>query len=81
MQALDFADELKNINTPTLVLFGGADSLLHTNLDAYPMHTYRCSSGQHMRSAFIKPTVLQNTVHQFVQHGALNTQTLRAKNL
>ena len=35
MQALDFADELKNINTPTLVLSGGADSLLHTNLDDY----------------------------------------------
>ena len=35
MQALDFADELKNINTPTLVLPGGAHSMLHINLDDY----------------------------------------------
>ena len=58
MQALDFTGELKNINTPTLVLSGGADPLLHktwTITDAYPIPACRCSLGQHMRSTFVKP--------------------------
>jgi hypothetical protein len=33
MQPLGFKGELKNINTPTLVLSCGMDPLLHANLD------------------------------------------------
>ena len=55
MQSMDFTGELKNINTPTLVLSGGGAPPLNTNLGFYPMLTCRCSLGPGMRSAFMKP--------------------------
>ena len=48
MQETDFTGNLRNIDTPTLVLSGGVDPLLNTNLDDYPMPACRCSSEQHM---------------------------------
>ena len=84
MQALDFADELKNINTPTLVLSGGVDPLLHTNLDDYRRLPNACLQ-VFFRAAHevgIRETkAVAETIHQFMQHGSLNAQTLRAKNL
>ena len=76
--------ELKNINTPTLVLSGGVDPLLHTNLDDYRRLPNACLQ-VFFRAAHevgIHETEgVAEAIHQFMQHGALNAQTLRAKNL
>ena len=84
LQVMDFTGALKNINTPTLVLSGGIDPLLNTNLDDY----------RHLPNAFLQvysraahevviheTEGVAETIPQFMQHGALNAQTLRAKNL
>jgi pimeloyl-ACP methyl ester carboxylesterase len=59
MQTMDYGDDLKNIDIPTLVLSGGVDSLLNTNLDDCRRlpNACRCSSGQPMRWAFMKQKV------------------------
>ena len=84
MQALDFTGELKNINTPTLVLSDGVDPLLHKNLDYYRRLPNPCLQ-VFFRAAHevgIRETkAVAETIHQFMQHGSLNAQTLRAKNL
>ena len=84
IQALDFTGELKNINTPTLVLSGGVDPLLHTNLDDYRRLPNACLQ-VFFRAAHevgIHETKgVAETNRQFMQHGALTAQTLRVKNL
>jgi pimeloyl-ACP methyl ester carboxylesterase len=84
MQALDFTGELKNINTPTPALSGGVDPLLHTNLGDYRRLPNSCLQ-VFFRAAHevgIHETKgVAETIRQFMQHGALNAQTLRAKNL
>ena len=84
MQAMDFTADLKNIDTPTLVLSGGVDSLLNTNLDDYRHLPNAClqvffRAGHEV--GIHETDGVADSIHQFMQHGALNAQTLRARNL
>ena len=84
MQALDFTGELKNINTPTLVLSDGADPLLHKNLDYYrrlPNPYLQVFFRAAHEVGIRESKAVAETIHQFMHHGSLNAQTLRAKNL
>ena len=83
IQTMDFTGELKNIGIPTLVLSGGVDSLLNTNLDDYRRLPNACLQ------VFFRPgheigihktEGVAETIYQFMQRGALNARTLRAKN-
>jgi len=56
LQVMDFTGALKNINTPTLVLSGGIDRLLNTNLDDY----------RHLPNAFLQ--VYSRAAHEVVIH-------------
>ena len=84
MQAMDLTAELKNINTPTLVLSGGVDPLLNTNLNDYRRLTNACLQ-VFFRAAhevgIHETESVDEAIHQFMQHGALNAHTLRARNL
>ena len=82
IQTMDFTGELKNIGIPTLVLSGGVDSLLNTNLDDYRRLPNACLQvffrpahevGIHETKGIVK------AIRQFMQHGALYAQTFRAK--
>ena len=84
MQEMDFTGELKNINTPTLVLSGGGAPLLNTNLDdyqrlsnAYLQMFFR--AGHEVRIHETKGVA--DAIHQFMQYGVLNAEMLRAKHL
>ena len=78
---MNFTGELKNISTPTLVLSGGVDPLLNTNLDDYrrlpnaglKVFSRAAEVGIHETEGVAEP------IHQFMRHGVQNTQTLRAK--
>ena len=84
VQGLNFTDELQHNNTPTLVLSGGVDPLLDTNLEDYRRLPNACLQ-VFFRAApevGIRETKsVAEPVHQSMQYGALNAQTLRAKNL
>jgi 3-oxoadipate enol-lactonase len=84
MQAMDYIDDLKNIETPTLVLSGGVDPLLNTNLDDYRRLPNACLQ-VFFRAAHeigIHETEgVAETIHKFMQHGALNAETLKARKL
>ena len=84
MQTMDYGDDLKNIDIPTLVLSGGVDSLLNTNLDDYRRLPNACLQ-VFFRAAHevgIHETEgVADAIHQFMQHGALNAATLKARDL
>ena len=77
-------DDLKNIEIPTLVLAGGVDPLLNANLDDYRRLPNACLQ-VFFRAAHeigIHETEgVAETIHQFMQHGALNAATLKARKL
>ena len=84
MQTTDYGDDLKNIDIPTLVLSGGVDSLLNTNLDDYRRLPNAClqvffRAGHEV--GIHETEGVADAIHAFMQHGALNAHTLRARNL
>ena len=84
MQTMDVTADLKNINTPTLVLSGGVDSLLNANLDDYrrlPNASLQVFFRAGHEVGIHETDGVADAIHQFMQHGALNAKTLRAKNL
>ena len=84
MQAMDLTADLQNIKTPTLVLSGGVDPLLNTNLDDYRRLPNACLQVFFRAAhevAIHEPEGVAEAIHQFMQHGALNAHTLRARNL
>jgi len=84
MQAIAATADLKNVNTPTLGLSGGENTLLNTNLDDYRRLNNSCLQ-VFFRAAhevgIHETDGVAVTIRQFVQHGALNTRTLRGRNL
>ena len=84
IQAMDFTADLKNINSPTLVLSGSVDPLSNTNLNDYRRLTNACLQVffRAAHEAGIHETEgVAEAIHQFMQYGALNARNFRARNL
>ena len=79
MAALDVAAHLKDLLTPTLMIAGGVDSLLHSNLEDYlelPNASLEVLSRAGHEVAVHEPERVADAIHQFMQHGPITAQTL-----
>jgi pimeloyl-ACP methyl ester carboxylesterase len=82
MQSMDYVEQMSGIKTPTLVLAGGVDPLLKTNIEDYfrlpdaSLHVFARAAhevGRHETQG------VADAIDRFMRFGALNSDTLRAR--
>jgi pimeloyl-ACP methyl ester carboxylesterase len=82
MQALDVADRLPELTTPTLMIAGGVDSLLVPNLQDYirlPNATLEVISRAGHEVAIHEPQRVADTISSFMSYGPITAATLMAR--
>ncbi|MBL6691239.1 MAG: alpha/beta hydrolase [Pseudomonadales bacterium] len=82
MQSMDYTEALAGIETPTLVIAGGVDPLMKTNIEDYQrlpnaaLHIFSRAAheiGIHETEGTAK------AIDEFMQHGPLNADTLKRR--
>jgi len=79
MQSMDYVDEMNDINTPTLVIAGGVDPLLKTNIEDYhrlPNAALQVFFRAAHEIGIHETEGVANAIIEFMQHGPLNADTL-----
>ena len=82
MAALDVAAHLGDITTPTLMIAGGVDSLLHANLEDYlclPNASLEVLSRAGHEVAVHEPERVAKAIDAFMEHGPITAQSLIAR--
>ena len=82
MSELDVAHRLDEIRTPTLMIAGGVDSLLHANLEDYlrlPNAALEVLARAGHEVAVHEPDRVADAIHQFMVHGPITAATLMAR--
>lgn len=82
LQSMDYTEALAGIETPTLVIAGGVDPLMKTNIEDYQrlpnaaLHVFSRAAheiGIHETEGTAK------AIDAFMQHGPLNADTLKQR--